>query len=67
VQTPWFAERGVQIKAVISEQKSLQRTAREFAQEVLKPVVAAADAEPDTQKAFPMMQPCRAARSRDRS
>jgi nitroalkane oxidase len=39
------------------EQKVLQRTAREFAQEVLKPVVAAADAEPDTQKAFTMMQP----------
>ena len=39
------------------EQKELQRTAREFAQEVLKPVVGAADAELDTQKAFQMMQP----------
>lgn len=39
------------------EQKTLQKTAREFAQEVLKPVAITADAEPDTQKAFAMMKP----------
>lgn len=37
-------------------QKDLQKTAREFAQDVLKPVVAKADAEPDPQKAFAMMK-----------
>lgn len=39
------------------EQKALQRVAREFAQEVLKPVVRAADAEPDPQKGFQMIKP----------
>ena len=39
------------------EQKGIQRTAREFAQDVLKPVVADADREPDTQVAFQMMRP----------
>lgn len=39
------------------EQKQLQKTAREFARDVLKPLVAAADAEPDTQKAFAMVKP----------
>ena len=39
------------------EQKDIQRTAREFAQDVLKPVVAAADRELDTQVAFQMMKP----------
>lgn len=38
------------------EEKGLQKTAREFAQEVLKPVVARADAEPDPQKGFEMMR-----------
>ena len=33
-------------------QKKLQKNAREFAIEVLQPLVKAADAEPDTQKAF---------------
>lgn len=37
-------------------QKKLQRTAREFAQEILKPHVAEADAQPDTQSAFEMMK-----------
>lgn len=39
-----------------SEQLALQKTAREFAQEVLKPVVAEADALADTQQAFVMMK-----------
>jgi alkylation response protein AidB-like acyl-CoA dehydrogenase len=39
------------------EQKTLQRTAREFAQDVLRPLVAKADAEPDPQKAFEMVKP----------
>src|ERR1043165_4679079 len=43
--------------SLTDDQKALQRTAREFAQEVLKPVVADADAEPDTQKAFQMIKP----------
>lgn len=34
------------------DQKALQETAREFAQEVLKPLVAEADAEPDPQMGF---------------
>ena len=34
----------------------MQKTAREFAQEVLKPVVAEADALTDTQQAFVMMK-----------
>ncbi|MDH5567531.1 MAG: acyl-CoA/acyl-ACP dehydrogenase [Myxococcales bacterium] len=40
-----------------AEQKALQSTAREFAQEVLKPLVAKADAEPDPQKGFRMVKP----------
>lgn len=40
-----------------AEQKMLQKTARDFSQEVLKPIVAKADAEPDTQKAFKMIKP----------
>jgi alkylation response protein AidB-like acyl-CoA dehydrogenase len=39
-----------------ADQKKLQQTAREFAQEVLKPVVEKADREPDTQKAVQMMK-----------
>lgn len=39
------------------EQQAIQRTAREFANEVLKPIVAKADAEPDPQKAFQMTKP----------
>jgi alkylation response protein AidB-like acyl-CoA dehydrogenase len=35
-----------------SAQQKLQRNAREFALEVLQPLVKAADEEPDTQKAF---------------
>ena len=38
------------------EQQQLQKTAREFSEDVLKPVVKDADAEPDPQKAFQMMQ-----------
>lgn len=38
-------------------QKELQRVAREFAQEVLKPLVVAADAEPDPQKGFQLIKP----------
>ena len=33
-------------------QQKLQRNAREFAVEILQPLVKAADQEPDTQKAF---------------
>ena len=33
-------------------QQRLQRNAREFAVEILQPLVKSADAEPDTQKAF---------------
>ncbi len=40
-----------------AEQKVLQSTARQFAQEVLKPLVAKADEEPDPQKAFQMVKP----------
>lgn len=40
-----------------AEQVALRKTAREFAEDVLKPVVAKADAEPDPQKAFVMMKP----------
>ncbi len=39
------------------EQKSLRKTAQEFSQDVLKPLVAKADAEPDPQKAFEMTKP----------
>jgi len=39
------------------QQKELQRVAREFSQEVLKPLIRAADAEPDPQKGFQMVKP----------
>jgi alkylation response protein AidB-like acyl-CoA dehydrogenase len=39
-----------------STQQRLQRNAREFALEVLQPLVKAADEEPDTQKAFHMLK-----------
>jgi len=37
-------------------QQKLQRNSREFAVEILQPLVAAADLEPDTQKAFAMLK-----------
>jgi alkylation response protein AidB-like acyl-CoA dehydrogenase len=40
-----------------TEQKALRLTAREFAQEVLKPLVAKADEEPDPQVAFQTVKP----------
>ena len=40
-----------------AEQKALQSTAREFAQEILKPLVARADAAPNPQKAFQLVKP----------
>jgi alkylation response protein AidB-like acyl-CoA dehydrogenase len=40
-----------------TEQKALRLTAREFAQEVLKPLVAKADEEPDPQLAFQTVKP----------
>lgn len=43
--------------SLTSEQKALQKAAREFAQEILKPLVRAADAEPDPQKGFQMIKP----------
>jgi alkylation response protein AidB-like acyl-CoA dehydrogenase len=39
------------------EQKTLQKVAREFSQEILKPLVAAADAEQDPLKSFQMIKP----------
>ena len=39
------------------QQKELQKVAREFSQEVLKPLIRAADAEPDPQKGFTMVKP----------
>jgi nitroalkane oxidase len=39
-----------------SAQRKLQQNAREFALEILQPLVATADAEPDTQKAFQMLK-----------
>ncbi len=39
------------------EQKALQKLAREFAQDIVQPLVRAADAEPDPQKGFQMMKP----------
>ena len=39
-----------------SAQRRLQQNAREFALEILQPVVRAADEEPDTQKAFVMLK-----------
>ncbi|MBI6629747.1 acyl-CoA dehydrogenase family protein [Pontibaca salina] len=40
-----------------AEQVSLRKTARDFAQNILKPIALEADAEPDPQKAFAMMKP----------
>src|SRR5271167_1652532 len=37
-------------------QQKLQRNAREFAVDILQPLVKAADEEPDTQKAFQMLK-----------
>ena len=37
-------------------QRKLQQNAREFAVEILEPLVKAADEEPDTQKAFQMLK-----------
>ena len=39
------------------QQKELQRVAREFSLEALKPLIRAADAEPDPQKGFQMVKP----------
>ena len=39
------------------EQKALQKAAREFSQDILKPIVRDADAEPDPQKGFQMIKP----------
>ena len=39
------------------DQQKLRKTVRAFAEDVLKPVVKAADLEPDPQRAFQMMQP----------
>lgn len=39
------------------EQKAIQKTAREFAQDLLWPIAQKADREPDTQKAFQMTKP----------
>ena len=39
------------------EQKGLQKAAREFSQDILKPLVRAADAEPDPLKGFQMIKP----------
>jgi nitroalkane oxidase len=39
-----------------SAQQKLQRNSREFALEILQPLVKQADAEPDTQKAFSMLK-----------
>jgi alkylation response protein AidB-like acyl-CoA dehydrogenase len=40
-----------------AEQKALKKLAREFSQEILKPLVKAADAEPDPQRGFQMIRP----------
>ena len=39
-----------------SAQQKLQRNAREFASEILQPLVKTADEEPDTQKAFQILK-----------
>ncbi|TAL83894.1 MAG: acyl-CoA dehydrogenase [Beijerinckiaceae bacterium] len=39
------------------EQRILQKVAREYAEDILKPVVRAADAEPDPQKGFQLIKP----------
>ena len=39
-----------------SAQQRLQRNAREFAVEILQPLVKTADEEPDTQKAFQIVK-----------
>ena len=41
-----------------SSQQKLQRNARDFALEILQPIVKAADEEPDTQKAFQLLKGC---------
>ena len=38
------------------DQQKLQKIARAFSEDVLKPIVKEADLEPDTQKAFRMMK-----------
>jgi len=43
--------------SLTAEQKTLQKVAREFSQEILKPLVAAADAEQDPLKSFQMIKP----------
>jgi nitroalkane oxidase len=43
--------------SLTAEQKALQQVAREFAQGVLKPLIRAADAEPDPIKGFQMIKP----------
>ncbi|HEY5658787.1 MAG TPA: acyl-CoA dehydrogenase family protein [Myxococcota bacterium] len=40
-----------------ADQKMLQSTAREFAHEILRPLVAKADAAPDPQRAFEIIKP----------
>lgn len=40
-----------------AEQKTLQKVVREFANDILKPIVRAADAEPDPLKGFQMIKP----------
>ena len=39
------------------EQRTLQKVAREYAEDILKPVIRAADAEPDPIKGFQMIKP----------
>jgi alkylation response protein AidB-like acyl-CoA dehydrogenase len=39
------------------EQKALQKVAREFSEDLLRPVIRAADAEQDPQKGFQMIKP----------
>jgi alkylation response protein AidB-like acyl-CoA dehydrogenase len=43
--------------SLTAEQKALQKVAREFSQEILKPLVRAADAEPDPLKGFNIIKP----------
>ena len=39
--------------SLTAEQKTLQKVAREFSKDILKPVVRAADAEPDPHQGLP--------------
>jgi len=39
------------------EQKTLQKVAREYSEDILKPVIREADAEPDPIKGFQMIKP----------